>query len=305
MTNILPSGIQDCRVAIVGLGLLGTSLAMALKGKVKSRMVWTRRAEIRSWSLIHDAGDITAETPDVLLKEADITILCLPVPQIIRFALEHKGEFRKGSVVTDIGSVKGVIQEALFPELAAEGVHFVGSHPMAGTEKSGPEAAFAELYANAEGFVTPVSDSNPQAVELTRKFWETIGMTVNFIDPEHHDIVVAHTSHISHLLAMSLTHAVLSSVDDAELRRRFTGCATGFRDTSRIASSSPKMWREIIQNNQLAVLKSMDSFEHYWKKLRQIIESGDFDQFEKEFAISKSLRDKWIEYKNKTRNCNW
>ncbi len=292
-------------VAVIGLGLLGTSLAMAARQLPVRLTGWTRRREIRDWAVAENILDDAAAEPDDLLSRADLTILCLPVPAIIEFGRAHAGHFRPGAAVTDIGSVKGVIVAALEPLLAAHGSRFIGSHPMAGTEKSGPSAAFPTLYAHAEVFVTPTAQSHPEALTLVEQFWQAIGTTTHRIAPEAHDILVAHTSHISHLLAMALTHAVLGCPDAAEKEQRFSGCATGFRDTSRIASSSPAMWREIIEDNRPAVLNSMDSFERYWRELRKMIEQGDFDRFESEFAKSKTMRDAWIKYKNDNYNCNW
>ncbi|MDD3119523.1 MAG: prephenate dehydrogenase/arogenate dehydrogenase family protein, partial [Victivallales bacterium] len=229
-------------VAVVGLGLLGTSLAMALKAKKIPVTGWTRRREIRNWAVAQQIITATADDVESVLGQAAITVICLPIPEIIAFVRDHAGAWRPGAVVTDIGSVKEVIVTAGEAELVPRGVHFVGSHPMAGTEKSGPEHAFPELYDNAEVFVTPTKQTDPAAVAAVRQLWELIGTSVVAIDPATHDNLVAHTSHISHLLALSLTEAVLDCRE--ELRPlRYSGCATGFRDTSRIASSSPKMWR--------------------------------------------------------------
>ena len=293
----------DKKAAVIGLGLLGASLGMALKKSGIKRLGWARRSETRSWCLEHDVIDDTADDVADILKEADITVLCLPIPAISEFVKQHAADFKKGSIVTDIGSDKGVIVAAGEAVLNPYGVHFIGSHPMAGTEKNGCEAAFAELYDNAEIFITETANSDPEALNTVEDFWKLLNIArIKRISPEVHDDLVAHTSHISHLLALALTLSVLdcNSAEDEALR--YNGCATGFRDTSRIVSSSPVMWREIIENNQSAVVAAARKCEHIYHEIVSSIEQGDFEQFEKLFARGKSLRDKWMDYKKAQRD---
>ncbi len=289
--------VKDKNVAIIGLGLLGASLGMALREGKYRRLGWSRRPEINRWALENNVADEASDDLECIIGKADITIICLPVPLIKEYIVKYAGAWRPGSVVTDIGSVKQVIVECGEKYLEPRGVHFVGSHPMAGTEKSGPEAAFPSLYDNAEAFVTFTEMTNRQAFNDVVELWESIRVKVVKITPGAHDILVAHTSHVLHVVALALTQAVLDCPDEEEKRMRFSGCATGFRDTSRIASSSPRMWREIIENNQEAALATIKSFEKRWQHLREIIEDKDFDAFEKEFAHGKELRDSWVAYK--------
>ena len=292
------------RVAVIGLGLLGTSLALALKEQGWKVGGWTRRREVREWARKHDAVDFTDDDPAAVLAWADLTVLCLPIPQIVAFVREHARDWRADSIVTDIGSVKETIVTAAEQALAGTGVRFVGGHPMAGTEKTGPEHAFKELYRNAEVFITRSEQTDPAAADLVRRMWESLGTVVVELSMRDHDILVAHTSHISHVIALALTQAVLDC-NEPEQRLRYSGCATGFRDTSRITSSSPQMWREIIENNQPAVLETVKAFESRWRHLREIIEAKRYDDLQQEFARGKELRDGWIDYKNRTRNCGW
>ena len=291
-------------VAIIGLGLLGGSLGMALENTPYRRLGWTRRSEVREKLLADGIIDETAENVDDLLAKADLTVLCLPIPLINDFIKEHAGAWRLGSIVTDIGSVKEVIVRCGEEVLQPLGVNFIGSHPMAGTEKSGPENAFAELYRSAEVFVTKTPESNSHALTEVQNMWKSIGTSVVTIGLRDHDVLVGHTSHISHVLALALTQAVLDCEENVK-GPRYSGCATGFKDTSRIASSSPLMWREIIENNQPAVLEVVQEFEKRWHHLVEIIENSDFDSLEKEFAHGKELRDHWIDYKNNKHKCNW
>jgi len=284
-------------VAIIGLGLLGASFGMALRGGPYHRLGWNRRPEVNQWALDNNVVDEAHDRVEDVIARADITILCLPIPMIKEYIVQYASCWRPGSVVTDIGSVKQVIVELGEKYLEPRGVFFVGSHPMAGTEKSGFEAAFPALYDNAEAFVTRTDTTDPAAFNAVAGLWTCIGVKVVEINPVDHDMLVAHTSHMLHVVASALAQAVLDCPDAEQKQMRFSGCATGFRDTSRIASSSPRMWREIIENNQGAALSAIASFEKRLHRLRKIIENGEFDEFEQEFAQGKELRDSWVAYK--------
>lgn len=298
------NSIKVENVAVIGLGLLGCSLAMALKNTPYRCLGWTRRRKVCDELLAAGTIDETDDDVDKLLAKADLTVLCLPIPGIIDFIKDHATAWRPGSIVTDIGSVKAVIVQTGEDILHPQGISFIGSHPMAGTEKSGPENAFPEMYKNAEVFVTKTPDCSLEALDAVRAMWQAIGTSVVTVGTREHDVLVGHTSHISHILALALTQAVLDC-DEAEKGPRYSGCATGFKDTSRIASSSPLMWREIIENNQPAVLEVVQEFEKRWHHLVEIIKNREFDALEREFSHGKELRDGWIKYKNTKHNCNW
>lgn len=286
-------------VAIVGLGLLGSSLGLALEGKGYHRLGWTRRKEVRLSELDKHVIDETSDSLAEVLGKADLTILCLPIPRINEFCANNVKHWKPGSIVTDVGSVKEAIINVCEPILANEGVHFIGGHPMAGTEKTGPEAALKDLYENATVFITPTEKSSQKAVDHLSNFWKSVNTNPISIDVKEHDNLVAHTSHISHVLALALTQTVLDSDDQALKLLRSQSCASGFRDTSRITSSSPTMWREIIENNYDAVLETVKNFESKWLYLTEVIEKKDFDTLEKEFAKGKSLRDEWMAFRYK------
>ena len=286
------------RLAIVGLGLLGASLGMALRGAPCRRVGWTRRAEVRRWALEHDVIDETGDRLEELLSTCELTILALPIPQILEFLTRYREVWRPGSVVSDIGSVKGVIQEAAERELTPRGVYFVGGHPMAGTEKSGPEWAFPELYDRAEVFLVPAAGVPPEAVARIADVWRNIGAKVIEIDARRHDALLAHTSHLLHVVASALTLGILEAPDEETRQLRFSGCATGFKDSARIAASNPVMWREIVEYNREAVLAAMAEFERRLGHYRRLIEERRFDEFEDEFRRGKELRDQWTLYKS-------
>ncbi len=281
-------------VAIIGFGLLGASLGMALRGTEYHRLCWARRKEVREWAVAHDAADETDDDIHRILNRADLVIFALPIPQIISYIHTYARNFPSHCIVTDIGSVKGRIMDAA--EIA--GIRFVGSHPMAGTEKSGCENAFPSLYQNADVFICPGTHSTEDDVEEVKKFWRSIGTKPVEINAEDHDLLVAHTSHVLHVVASGLARAILHGDTPEEKALRFAGCATGFRDTSRIASSSPAMWREIIEYNTPAVLRAMENFETELAAYRKLIADGKYDEFEQAFADGKVLRDAWLEYKS-------
>lgn len=283
-------------IAIIGLGLLGGSLGLALKDKNIRRLGWARRKETRDEALKRGVVDECPENIEDVISKADISILCLPIPRIIEFGEKYASLFKKGSVVTDIGSVKSAITEPLEKALSQYGVSFIGSHPMAGTEKSGIEFAFPELYNGGSVFVTKTVNSDPAALEKVESFWKSVNMRIVGIDPATHDDLVAHTSHLQHVAALAITEAVLDC-DPETLKLRYAGCAGGFKDTSRITSSSPQMWREIIEHNQPAVLESVKEFEKRWLNIIKIIESKDYDALYNEFSKGKKLRDAWIKFR--------
>ena len=280
-------------ILIVGLGLLGMSLAMAFRRAGLSAAGFNRHREavdfgIREKILAPESEKSLAD----LLKNADVVFLALPIPATVKFVKEHADDFKKGAVVTDLNSTKGAFMNCAAEYLAARGIDFVGSHPMAGTEKSGYQNAFETLFDNADVFIC-ADDFNAPSVALIESLWHLISCKTVHITPQKHDILVARTSHVAHILASALTISVLGYEDKFD---NFAGCAGGFRDTSRTASSNPVMWKEIIENNREAVLEAMDYFDRSYGKFRKIIEDGEFDAFEREFAHGRQLREDWLQY---------
>ena len=288
------------RVAVIGLGLLGASFGMSLRGAGYHRIGWARRDSIRKQALNLDIVDEVTETFEDAAATADITIFALPIPQIIEYLEKGAPHWKPGTLVSDMGSVKNVIHQAAEKYLTPRGIVFTGSHPMAGTEKSGLENSFPTLYCNADVFLSAGTLSTEEHFSTLNEIWLKTGarQTVR-VEPEEHDDLVAHTSHVLHVVASALALTILGDEDARKKALRFAGCATGFRDTSRIASSNPAMWREIIEHNTEANLLALENFEKALQDYRAMIKSGDFDGFEREFAKGKCLRDSWLEYKNK------
>ena len=290
---------KPINIAVAGLGLLGGSLGLALADTGVNRIGWARRANTRSAALEIGAVDETFPELEQVLSVADIVVLALPVPVIIEY-LPLCAEFgKKGAVITDIGSIKSeIITAAEKVFTSPDGPDFIGSHPMAGTEKSGISAAFSTLYRNADVFITPTPPAPECAIASLEKMWQSISCNTSRINARAHDRLVAETSHALHVVASALTLSILDNSDEEEKLSRFRGCATGFKDTSRIASSNPQMWREIVEHNTPAVLEALELFEQSLGKFKQLLKDKDYDGFEENFTKGKALRDSWLKYKD-------
>lgn len=282
------------KVAIIGLGLLGASLAFALQNRGYFRLGWTRNLANLKQALADDAIDAYAQDVQEVVKDADLVVLCLPIDEIINYAKRLIPVMKKGAILTDVGSVKGVICKTIQPLAQAHDIFFIGSHPMTGTEHSGYHAAMKTLYVEAPVFVTPDDATPADKLDELIQFWTSCECHVIQLSCEKHDKIVAHTSHISHLLASILTLTVLERVGGAEQHLYDVGCAGGFRDTTRIASSDAAMWRLIIERNAPEVIDAMLHFKETYDDVMQMIQTGDFDAFESSFARGKLLRDKWL-----------
>ncbi len=286
-------------IAVLGFGLLGASFGLALQGKGFRRICCTRNADCRAWALEHDAADEVSENPAEVIPQADIAFMALPLPVIMRYLTEYASLWRPGSIVTDMGSVKGVVMDTAERTVVPRGVQFIGGHPMAGTEYSGHRHAFPTLFRKADVFLCPASNTSPDALDELESIWRSVDTNVIRLNAAEHDNLVAHTSHVQHIVASALTLAILGSSDPREKMLRDAGCASGFRDTSRIASSNPQMWKEIISLNTPAILNALGSFEHQLAEMHRIIEANDFDEFERRFAYGKQLRDAWLAHNGK------
>ena len=274
------------KIAVVGLGMLGCSLCASLEGTC-TRLGWSRRPEVGKWAA--ENGLIEEALPDVesVLEQADLAVLCLPIPVIMEY-LRRYAPLMKKTLVTDIGSVKGCIETAA----RENGVRFVGSHPMAGTEKSGPESLVRGIYAGATVFIVPPDGAAGSDIEQVESLWRKVRAKPRRINAKEHDLLVANTSHVPHVVSSALALSVLDVPPEAQ-DQRFAGCASGFRDTVRVAASSPKMWKEILSHNRSAVLEAMELYEARCRHLKELIARGDFDSFEREFARGKELIEQW------------
>ena len=281
------------RVTIIGIGLIGASMALAARrgGGVGTIVAYDASPAVRARGRELGFADVVAEQAGEAVHGADHVVLCVPVGVIGSVAAEIAPYLKPGAVLSDVGSVKTSVVEAVSPHLP-NGISFVPAHPVAGTEFSGPDAGFAGLFENRWCILTPCAASTDDAVERVRRLWLSFGATVDTMTPAHHDLVLAITSHVPHLIAYNIvgTAAHLEEVTDSEVIKFSAG---GFRDFTRIAASDPTMWRDVFLNNREAVLEMLGRFLEDLSALQRMVRYGDgdalFDLFTKTRAIRRSI----------------
>jgi prephenate dehydrogenase len=224
------------------------------------------------------------------VEGADLIVLCTPLFQMTELALAMRAHVQANALITDVGSVKGALVAELEPIFTAGGAAFVGSHPMAGSEKTGVSAARADLFLNAACAVTPTANSPAAKVAETEELWRSVGARVLRISPEAHDELVSRSSHLPHVLAAQLAAFVLDPELGTEQSKL---CANGFRDSTRIASGSPEMWRDIVLMNRARLLEALDQFSGRLDRFRAVLEKNDAGAIEDFFRKAKTLRDEW------------
>ncbi len=283
------------RVAIVGLGLIGGSIALASAraGLAAHVAGHARSAETRA--RVEELGfcDSVHESPSAAVDGADLVILATPVGVFGRIAEEISDSLAPGAIVTDAGSVKTAVVRDVGPHIP-EGVHFIPGHPIAGTEQSGPDAGFAELFDGRWCILTPPAGTDREAIGRLTAFWEGCGSQVEIMDAKHHDLVLAITSHLPHLIAYNIvgTAADLEEATQSEVIRY---SASGFRDFTRLAASDPTMWRDIFLNNREAALEMLARFVEDLTALQRSIRWGDGDALFDLFSRTRKIRREIIE----------
>ncbi len=280
------------KITIIGVGLLGGSLGLAIRRRRLARQTAgfvRRRASLKD---CERAGAVDFATLDLpaAVWDADLVILCTPLGQMRSRVREMLPALKRGAIVTDVGSVKTSVVRELESLVARAGAHFVGSHPMAGAEKTGVAAARADLFANTVCVVTPTRNTNRTALKKVKQFWTAVGSRVLELRPETHDALVSRSSHLPHVIAATLASHVLNP---AHPKPQAALCANGFRDTTRIASGSPEMWRDIALANRKNLVKSLDAFVADLQKLQRVVKAGDARVLAKFFAMAKQRRDGW------------
>ncbi len=278
------------RMTVIGVGLIGGSLALALKkaGFVGEVVGCGRGKPNLETALKLGIIDRYERDPQKAVEGADIVFLATPVCTLASMVAEIAPALKPGAILTDGGSVKGEVLREINPSVP-EGVHFVAGHPIAGTENSGAEAAFATLYQGKRCILTPDSQTDVQALEAVTAMWQAVGSEVVCMPAEKHDRVLSAISHLPHMVAYSLVNAV-GSYDHYE-ENILEYSAGGFRDFTRIASSDPTMWRDIALTNQSALLEMMEQFETFFAELKEDVRQGDVDRLFEFFVRSKQLRD--------------
>lgn len=278
------------RLALIGFGLIGSSIARAARaqGAVRSIVATARSAATRRRIAELGLADQVVETNAAAVAGTDLVIVCIPVGACGEVAKEIGPHLMAGATVSDVGSVKGSVVRDMAPHLPAN-VHFVPAHPVAGTEYSGPDAGFAELFVNRWCILTPPANADQQAVERLAAFWRALGANVETMTAEHHDLVLAVTSHLPHLIAYTIvgTADELSQVTRSEVLQFSAG---GFRDFTRIAASDPTMWRDVFLANKDAVLEMLGRFNEDVAALTRAIRRGDGEALFNHFSRTRAIR---------------
>ncbi|MFN3854857.1 MAG: prephenate/arogenate dehydrogenase family protein [Phreatobacter sp.] len=283
------------RVALIGIGLIGSSIARALR---QVPLAGTVVAADRSQAVIdrvRELGFADEATTDLVaaVRDADLVIVCVPVGAMGAVAEIIGPHLKPGAIVSDVGSTKGSVVAQMQPHLPGS-VHFIPAHPVAGTEHSGPDSGFPELFHGRWCILTPPEGTDPAAVEKLGAFWQALGSKIEAMTPEHHDLVLAITSHVPHLIAYNIvgTASDLEQVTESEVIKFSAG---GFRDFTRIAASDPTMWRDVFLHNKTAVLEVLGRFTEDLIALQRNIRWGQgdalFDLFTRTRAIRRSIID--------------
>jgi cyclohexadieny/prephenate dehydrogenase len=290
MTQPSKAGPMFNKIALIGVGLIGGSIALAARrgGLARQIVAATRSAETAATAnrlkLVDHCGTDLAEA----CKDADLVIVCTPVGACGEAARVIAPSLKPGCILSDVGSVKQAVIRDMQPHVPP-GVHFIPTHPVAGTENSGPEAGFAELFDGRWCILTPLPDSDPAAVDKLEAFWKALGSLVERLNPAHHDRILAITSHLPHLIA----YTIVGTADDlgghlnSEVLRFAAG---GFRDFTRIAASDPTMWRDIFLNNREAVLEVLQRFQEDLFYLQRAIRWGEGDKLFDLFTRTREIR---------------
>jgi cyclohexadieny/prephenate dehydrogenase len=285
------------RVALIGIGLIGSSLARVLRrDKLAGEIVaFARNEATRAKALELGIADRATEDAAEAVRGADLVVLATPLSAYAAIGARIAPALRPGAIVTDVGSVKQAVIRDLQPSLPAN-VHFIPGHPVAGTEHSGPESGFAELFRDRWCILTPLPDTDAAALARLTGLWEQAGMRVVTMDPEHHDKVLAMTSHLPHVIAYTIV-GTATDLEDSLKSEVIKFSAGGFRDFTRIAGSDPVMWRDIFLNNREAVLEMLQRFSEDLTALQRAIRWGEGDKLEELFSRTRAIRRSIIEAK--------
>lgn len=277
------------KVAIIGLGLLGGSVGLAVQeyaGAITTKG-YDRDPDVRTRATERGLAGTICDTAAQAVSDADLVILCVPVGAMEAAALELAPHLKDGAIISDVGSSKESVAKALAKALPGHTI--IPAHPVAGTEQSGPEAGFASLFTNRWCILTPPEGADEEAVSALSDFWTKLGAKVEIMDASHHDLVLAVTSHIPHLIAYTIvgTASDLEEVTRSEVIKYSAG---GFRDFTRIAASDPVMWRDVFLNNKGAVLEVLGRFTEDLTALQRAIRSGDGDTLHDLFTRTRAIR---------------
>ncbi|MEM5470493.1 prephenate/arogenate dehydrogenase family protein [Hoeflea sp. AS60] len=282
-------------IALIGIGLIGSSLARVIraKGLAGHVVVATRSAATLETARGLGLGDSYCSSNAEAVANADLVIVSVPVGASEAVAREIGLHLKPGAIVTDVGSTKASVVRQMQPHMP-ETVHFIAGHPIAGTEQSGPEAGFAELFEGRWCILTPTAGVDTQAIARLAQFWEACGSTVEQMDPDHHDMVLAIVSHLPHIIAYNIVGTAddLEAVTQSEVIKY---SASGFRDFTRLAASDPVMWRDVCLHNKDAILEMLARFSEDLSSLQRAIRWGDGDKLFELFTRTRGIRRSIVE----------
>jgi cyclohexadieny/prephenate dehydrogenase len=285
------------RVALIGIGLIGSSLARVLRRDSPGTklVACARRTETLAAVRRLEIADDTTHDPAKAVEGADLVVVATPLSAYAEIGERIAPALKDGAIVTDVGSVKQAVIRDLGPHIP-QGVHFVPGHPVAGTEHSGPESGFAELFRDRWCILTPLSETIPEAAARVGRMWEDCGMRVVTMSADHHDKVLAMTSHLPHLIAYTIV-GTATGLEESLKSEVIEFSASGFRDFTRIAASDPVMWRDIFLNNREAVLEIVQRFTEDLTALQRAIRWGEGDKLQELFTRTRAIRRSIIEAK--------
>jgi cyclohexadieny/prephenate dehydrogenase len=285
------------RVALIGIGLIGSSLARVLRRESPDTtiMACARRAETLAAAERLGLADKITDDPAEAAEGADIVVIATPLSAYVGIGERIRPVLKDGAILTDVGSVKQVVIRDLQPHVPPR-VHFVPGHPVAGTEHSGPEAGFAELFQDRWCILTPLPETESEAIQAVGRMWESCGMRVVTMSADHHDKVLAMTSHLPHLIAYTIV-GTATDLEESLKSEVIEFSASGFRDFTRIAASDPVMWRDVFLNNREAVLEIVQRFTEDLTALQRAIRWGEGDKLQELFTRTRAIRRAIIEAK--------
>jgi prephenate dehydrogenase len=281
------------KVSLIGVGLLGGSLGAALRKRRMAGSVYgyVRRASSLAECKRYGATDEATMSLPEAVSRADLVVLCTPIGRMSGLMRQMLTALKPGAVITDVGSVKSCLVKELESLADKAGAHYVGSHPMAGAEKTGVSASRADLFKGAVCVITPTSKSNQRAVREVAMLWKSVGCKVMKLKPDQHDEFVSRSSHLPHVVAAELADYVL---DPAWPSAQASLCANGFRDTTRIASSSPEMWRDIALGNRRHLSRALMDLVKNLQRFRKALKDNDQKEIASFFERARSRRDGWV-----------
>ena len=278
------------RIALIGIGLIGSSIARRIKrdGLANHIAVSARSQESLDQAVKLGFADTATLVQKDSVNNADLIIICAPVGAYSDIIQNIKANLKPGAIITDVGSVKQAVIRDLEPHIP-EGVHLVPAHPVAGTERSGPEAGFPELFDERWCIITPTTRTNKTPLNKVRKFWQSLGSNIEIMEPKHHDLVMAMTSHLPHLIAYTIV-GTATDLEKSLTNEVIKFSAGGFRDFTRIAASDPTMWRDVFLNNSDAVLEMLQRFSEDITALQRAIRWGEGDTLHELFSRTQEVR---------------